>query len=71
MMEGPQKFAPVGLEGVKQKPREETLDRDRKMERAEIIITSMFGENMEATSVIRRIMEDNNSSFSGLEERNF
>jgi hypothetical protein len=69
-MEGPQKnFTNEGLEGERHGPRSENLDHQGQTERAEISIRGIFDKNMEAPSVIRRIMEENKSSFSGLEER--
>lgn len=70
-MEGPQNFNKEGLEGERQRPRDETLDRFGKIERDEKSVAQMFNSQMETTGVIRRIIEKNNSSFSGLEERNF
>jgi hypothetical protein len=51
-MEGPQKFTTEGLEGVRQVPREENLDRDGKIERAEMSVKAMFDKKMESKGTI-------------------
>ena len=71
MMEGPRNFNQEGLEGIKKVPSDENLDRSGKIEKAETSVIGMFNAQMETTGVIRHMMEDNRSSFSGLEERNF
>jgi hypothetical protein len=46
-----------------------SLTRGEKIERAEKSVRSMFDINMEVGGVIRRVVEDNKSSFSDSEER--
>lgn len=50
---------------------ERIVGRGEKVERAETNVKGMFDSNMETEDVIKRVMEENRSSFSGPEERDF
>jgi hypothetical protein len=54
---------------VEQKKYVET--REVKLDTAQASVTEMFNRNMEAKGVIRRVVEDNKSSFSGFDDRRF
>lgn len=65
------------MEGINLENRAPTVEggdtspetRGEKIERAEKSVRHMFDERMEAAGLIRRVIEDNRSSFKGPEER--
>lgn len=58
------------MEGLNKQEENTPETRDEKMERAEISVRNMFNKYMETSGLIKRVVEDNRSSFAGQEERN-